>query len=195
MRSRILVLLLSGIATLVPLAIVMHSAFLSLSNPAPQSPDLDSAAVTTTSVSIAPQVAERQLTSLEDRSESSPSTYRPVGRPIEVSERQYDRLAARGLVLVKFGAEWCGPCVRVDSELRQLAQDNAGELTVLTVNIDREKRLSQRYDVGPIPHMILLRDGQQVEKWTGYKSASRLQKEIDQAKPAKGKVQTNPFTS
>ncbi len=118
-----------------------------------------------------------------------------ISSPIEVSERQFDRLTRRGLVLVKFGADWCGPCRRVDLELQQLAQQNSRELTVLKVDIDQEKRLSERFYVGSIPHMILLRDGKRVEQWTGYQSANQLQQAINRAKPPKGTVRGNPFTT
>ena len=116
------------------------------------------------------------------------------GRPIEVSQRQFDRLVSSGLVLVKFGADWCGPCRRVVPELEQLAADNIG-LTVLTVDVDREKHLAERYHVGAIPRMILFRDGKQLESWTGFQSARDMQLTVDGANASapKGDVQQNPF--
>jgi thioredoxin 1 len=129
--------------------------------------------------------------------ERSPQYAPRSARPIDVAERQFDRLVTRGLVLVKFGAEWCGPCRRVVPELEQLASDNAGDLTVLMVDVDSEKRLAKRHDVGSIPRMILFRDGKQIDDWTGFQRAGHMQTIIDRAKKAapKGELQSNPFAT
>jgi thioredoxin 1 len=124
--------------------------------------------------------------------------YVPVARPIDVLERQFDRLVSRGLVLVKFGADWCGPCRRIVPELEQLASHNAGDLTVLTVDVDKEKRLAKRHGVGPIPQMILFYDGKAIDDWTGFSPASRMQLIIDNARAesaAKGEILANPFAT
>jgi thioredoxin 1 len=124
----------------------------------------------------------------------SPAGHAATGRPIDVSERQFDRLASRGLVLVKFGAEWCPPCRMIVPELERLAADN-GALTVLTVDVDREKRLKARHGVGSIPRMILFRDGEQIDSWVGFEYSHQMQARINRARPPApaGKVQSNPF--
>lgn len=123
---------------------------------------------------------------------------RPAAKPIDVSARQFDQLVwKRGLVLVKFGADWCGPCRKVVPELEQLAADNAGKLTVLTVDVDKERRLADKHSVGPIPRLLLFRNGVQIDHWTGYQSAARMQEGIDRAiaSEPRGKVQANPFSN
>jgi thioredoxin 1 len=118
---------------------------------------------------------------------------RPAGKPIEVSNRQFDRLAAQRLVLVKFGAEWCEPCQNVVAELHQLAAKNSS-LTVLMVDVDEERELANRFEVGAIPHLLLLRDGKQVKQWTGYRTAEQLQSIVDRVQVSdRGKLQSNPF--
>ncbi len=129
--------------------------------------------------------------------EATPSYHQRTARPIDVTARQFDRLVWNGLVLVKFGADWCGPCRKVVPQLEQLAADNAGKLTVLTVDVDKEKRLADQHNVGPIPRLLLFRDGVQIDHWTGYQSAAQMQKGIDRAiaSEPKGKVQVNPFSN
>lgn len=121
----------------------------------------------------------------------------PAARPTEVSARQFKQLVSQGVVLVKFGATWCGPCRKVAPELEQLATNNAGSVKVLTVDIDQEQALAERHQVGTIPHMLLFRNGEQVHQWTGFEKASQMQRQIDKAKASliKGGVRTNPFTT
>lgn len=126
-----------------------------------------------------------------------PINQRSHPSPIEVTARQFDRLVwERGLVLVKFGADWCGPCRKVEAELDQLAADNAGRLTVLTVDVDKEPKLADKHNVGSIPRLLLFRNGVQIDHWTGFQSAQQMQTGIDKAIDAepKGKIQANPFS-
>ena len=121
----------------------------------------------------------------------------PADRPIPVSERQFTSLMSRGTVLVKFGADWCGPCRRVEPELREVAASNQGHVTVLTVDVDKEKQLADKFNVGSIPRLILFQDGKEVQSWTGFRPADQLQSSIDRAKAdaPRGDVTPNPFTT
>ena len=69
-------------------------------------------------------------------------------------------LRSEKAVLVDFWAEWCGPCHAVAPVLDKIAEEHAGELRLVKVNIDEEQELAQRYGVMSIPTMILFRDGE-----------------------------------
>jgi thioredoxin len=63
-------------------------------------------------------------------------------------------------VIVDFWAEWCGPCHAVSPVLDRIAEERAGEVKVVKVNIDEERGLADRYGIASIPTMILFRDGE-----------------------------------
>ena len=79
-----------------------------------------------------------------------------------VTEATFEQevLNSESPVLVDFWAEWCGPCHAVAPVLERIAEERAGELRVVKLNIDEEQEIALRYGVMSIPTMILFRDGE-----------------------------------
>ena len=62
---------------------------------------------------------------------------------------------------------WCGPCRIVGPILEQLAEEFAGRLKVVKVNVDENPRLAQQFDARSIPTLVVLRDGRAVDRIVG----------------------------
>jgi thioredoxin 2 len=71
------------------------------------------------------------------------------------------------LVLVDLWAPWCGPCRFVSPILEKMARDHAGRLKVIKVNVDDNRALSHRFDAMSIPTMVVMRDGQPIDRIVG----------------------------
>ncbi len=78
-----------------------------------------------------------------------------------------DVLQSKGLVLVDFWAEWCGPCKALTPKLEEIAGEMGGKLTIAKVNIDDNPDAPSRYGVRSIPTMILFKDGKDVDQIVG----------------------------
>jgi thioredoxin 2 len=76
-------------------------------------------------------------------------------------------IAASVPVVIDFWAPWCGPCKMVTPALEQLAHARAGRLKVVKLNIDRANEIASRYGVQGIPLLVLLRDGNEVDRLVG----------------------------
>ena len=98
-----------------------------------------------------------------------------------VSEVQFDELigSARCPVLVDFNADWCPPCRALRPHLVRFARERKEGVTVLSVNVDRNRGLSQRHAVRAIPALIVYRDGRIVSRAVGYRDRAGLGKLID----------------
>ena len=77
-------------------------------------------------------------------------------------------------VLVDFWAEWCGPCKMIDPVIKEIAAEQAGKLTVATLNVDDHGAIALRYNVMSIPTMIVFQNGAEVKRLVGAKGKSAL---------------------
>ena len=77
-------------------------------------------------------------------------------------------------VLVDFWAPWCVPCKMIAPVLQELAEENGNRLKVVKVNVDENPDLASRFDVMGIPTMILFKDGEVVDSFSGAMSKQAL---------------------
>ncbi len=77
-------------------------------------------------------------------------------------------------VLVDLWAPWCGPCRMVSPVLERLAEQFAGKLKLVKVNVDDSPALSRRFSAQSIPTLVVLRRGQPVARQIGAAPEPRL---------------------
>jgi thioredoxin 1 len=82
-------------------------------------------------------------------------------------------------VLVDFWAEWCGPCKMIAPILEQIADEQAGRLTLSKLDVDQNMETARRFEVMSIPTLILFKDGEPVHRLVGAKSKAQLEKELE----------------
>ena len=96
----------------------------------------------------------------------TPSGDRGVAGTIHLTEQNFDEalIAAQGLAMVDFWAEWCGPCRAIAPVLEELAEASEGRVTLMKVNVDENSGLAARYDIRSIPTILFFKEGALVDR-------------------------------
>ncbi|MDR3574643.1 MAG: thioredoxin [Anaerolineaceae bacterium] len=81
-------------------------------------------------------------------------------------------------VLVDFWAPWCGPCRMVAPIMEKWAQQYAGRVNIVKMNVDENPRTSARYSVQSIPTMLVVKNGQIVDRWAGALPENALKNRV-----------------
>lgn len=78
---------------------------------------------------------------------------------VEPSREAIDR--SEGLLLLEFGADWCGHCLATESVLQEVLSER-NDIRHLRIADGRGKPLGRSFRVKLWPTLILLRDGRPV---------------------------------
>jgi|TARA_R110002074_G_scaffold145034_1_gene293209 thioredoxin 1 len=92
---------------------------------------------------------------------------------------EQDVLNAEQPVLVDFWAEWCGPCKMIAPILDEIADEYAGKLKVVKLDIDSNPDMPRRFGVRGIPTLIIYKAGEVEATKVGAVSKSQLSAFID----------------
>jgi thioredoxin 1 len=107
-----------------------------------------------------------------------------MSNALEVNEDNFDAevLQASEPVLVDFWAPWCGPCRQIATMIYEIAEENAGSVKVVKINIDDSPSLATKHNVSSIPTLIVFNNGAAVNQWVGAQPKQVLQEELDAQK-------------
>jgi thioredoxin 1 len=77
-------------------------------------------------------------------------------------------------VIVEYWAAWCGPCRQVAPVLDSIAEDRAGVVDLVKINVDENPAAARRYGILHVPTVSVFSGGQLVKQVIGAKSKSAL---------------------
>jgi thioredoxin 1 len=86
----------------------------------------------------------------------------------------------KGLAVVDFWAEWCGPCRMIAPSLEQLAREHAGKLTIAKLDVDTNNKTAMRFNVRSIPTLMFFKDGKHVDTVVGAVPKPTLDQKVKQ---------------
>lgn len=118
----------------------------------------------------------RRFTPVEELDVDVPEE--PVGT---VTDQTFEKdvLQATGVVIVKFGAQWCGPCKMLAPALESVSKEYVGKITIKDMDVDANVATAAKYGVRGIPQMTAFFNGKPVLNVVGARSQSQLRTLFD----------------
>ncbi|WP_347330290.1 thioredoxin [Marinimicrobium locisalis] len=86
-------------------------------------------------------------------------------------------------VLVDFWADWCGPCKTLMPLLEKLADEYNGQFLLARINADDQQTLAGQFGVRSLPTVMLIKDGQPLDGFTGAQSEVQVRQMLEQHLP------------
>lgn len=97
---------------------------------------------------------------------------------IHLEKEDLNKEISKGVCLVDFYADWCGPCKMLAPILEELD----GNLTIIKINVDKREDLAKEYNVMSIPTVIFFKEGKEVNKFVGFREKEEIEQIIKEIK-------------
>ncbi len=91
----------------------------------------------------------------------------------------------KGIVLVDFWAEWCGPCKLVGPVVEQIANEMVGKARVCKMDVDANPNKPQEFGIMSIPTLMIFKDGKMVDMFVGARQKEDILGRINKQLEAK----------
>jgi len=83
--------------------------------------------------------------------------------------------------VIKFSASWCGPCRTLAPVMNEVKGENP-EVMFEDVDVDTQAEQTVKYSISAVPTVIILKDGNEVHRFSGMKPKTLINSIINQYK-------------
>ena len=99
----------------------------------------------------------------------------------KLDDRNFKEGIKKGVVLVDFYADWCGPCRMIAPIIEELAKEIGEKVSFIKVDIENAQEVTSEHNITSIPTLLLMKDGAVVQRVVGLKDKNSLKKLIEAA--------------
>lgn len=100
---------------------------------------------------------------------------------IENDDYEKEVLNKKGLVLVDFYANWCGPCMMLSPILEEIANSRSG-YDIIKVDVDESPEIAEKLEIDTIPTMVIYKDGKICKKIIGLMEKDEIVEILEENK-------------
>ncbi|MGE7766561.1 thioredoxin [Peribacillus sp. NPDC096540] len=93
---------------------------------------------------------------------------------VNATDQTFTTDTSEGVVLVDFWAPWCGPCKMIAPVLQELDTEIGESAKIVKVDVDENQETAGKFGVMSIPTLIVLKDGEVVDKVVGFQPKEAL---------------------
>ncbi len=90
-----------------------------------------------------------------------------------VTIENFEDLKAKGIVIVDFWAEWCGPCRSLGPVLEEI-NDEMTEATIVKANVEEIEAITSELGIQNLPTLIAFKNGEEVDRKVGSETKPNL---------------------
>jgi thioredoxin 1 len=98
----------------------------------------------------------------------------------KISDETFSSTISKGVVLVDFYADWCGPCKMLTPILDSLAENFKDKVSFVKLDVDSSPKTTNSFQITSVPTLILFKDGKEIERFIGLKDFETFRKNIQQ---------------
>lgn len=95
-----------------------------------------------------------------------------------LTDENFNDTIAKGVTLVDFYADWCGPCRMVAPIIEELASELTGQATVAKLDIESAQATTSSLGITSIPTIIIFKNGREVNRVVGVRGKDDLKKMV-----------------
>lgn len=97
----------------------------------------------------------------------------------ELNSSNFEARTKGKKALVDFWAEWCGPCKMLGPVFEELSKEYSGKAEFFKLNTEKAPDVAEKFGVMSIPCIIVLENGSEIGRITGFLPKPRLKEKID----------------
>lgn len=91
-----------------------------------------------------------------------------------LDDDNFQKTIDKGVTLVDFYADWCGPCRMIAPIIEELSSEFQGKATIAKLDIEKAQTTTANFQVTSIPTVILFKDGKEVKRIVGLRDKEAL---------------------
>lgn len=94
---------------------------------------------------------------------------------IVITEQNFDEvLANNAVVMVDFGATWCGPCKALAPVVEEIANEYEGRAAICKADVEECSAIAARFRIRNVPTILFFKGGELKDKSVGAVQKSTL---------------------
>jgi thioredoxin 1 len=99
---------------------------------------------------------------------------------INITEQNFDEILANNpVVMVDFGATWCGPCKALAPIVEEIANEYEGRCAVGKADVEECPAIAARFRIRNVPTVLFFKNGEMKYKSVGLVQKSSLTDKIN----------------